>query len=112
MSADSSGHVKLIQAAQSLADGEQAAVQAFANDALKLCGRHVGRDVDHCANGRRDAEAANRGDVGFRDVVVVHDDLLVTDSNSLARAAVRLDEDVILWPFGSHWWNVAGINGS
>lgn len=106
MGADTPGHVRLIQPAQSLVDREQAAVQAVADDALKRWGLHVGRDIDHCADRRGDAKAANRGDVRFRDVVVMHDDLLTADSNSLGRTAVRVDVDVVLRSIASHGRNV------
>jgi hypothetical protein len=70
VSTGTSGHVGLVYPSQRLLDGEQAAVQAVADDALKLRGGRLRRDVNHCANGRSATKATDGGDIGFRDVVV------------------------------------------
>src|SRR5438067_2910635 len=81
-------HVRLRKPRLCLLDSEQGPIEAVLHHPMEMRGVHFRGKVDHRPERRGAADAMNRCDVAFGDVVIVEDRGLAADPHPFGRAPV------------------------
>src|SRR5438270_5649705 len=88
-------HVRLRESRPRLLGSEQVPIEAVLHHPTEVRDVQVRGKVDHRSERRGAADAMDRCDVGFGDVVIVEDRLFAADAHELGRATVGVDIDIV-----------------